>query len=127
LAIHDAGQRKVAVPKETQEKETGRIVMFPTRISLARIARRNNADLQEAESEVEDLRKYERDSEPDDYGRRMVINVIAFAFIVVLTLAGIWLADQMALLRKHQDCALSGRKNCADLGPAIRDTINQNR
>jgi hypothetical protein len=105
-----------------QESETGRILVFPARISLRKgDARLRDVGQSDAQSEVEDLRKYEQDAEPDDYARRMIINVIAFAFIVVLTLAGIWLAEQMASLRKHQDCALTGRKNCADLETLMRD------
>jgi hypothetical protein len=45
----------------------------------------------------------------------MKINAIAFAFIVILTIAGVWLADQLALLQKHSDCIFLGRKNCADV------------
>ena len=71
-------------------------------------------------TEVDDLRKYERGTEADDYGRRMIINAAAFAFIVVLTLAGIWLAEQFALLQKNQDCAFSGRKNCSEIDALIR-------
>ncbi len=113
-----AAQKEVHI----QESETGRILLFPTRISQ----RKGNARLKDvgkadAQFEVEDLRKYERDAEPDDYARRMIINVAAFAFIVVLTLAGIWLAEQMASLRKHQDCALAGRTNCVDIDTLIRD------
>jgi hypothetical protein len=108
---------KVPAQKEAQEKETGRIVLFPARGSHAKEEARHKGagktDLDQPA--VSDLKKYERSAEPDDYPRRMVINVAAFAFIVALTLAGIWLADQLALLRKHQDCALSGRKNCPDI------------
>jgi hypothetical protein len=116
----------VAIQKEIHENETGRIVLFPTRIALGkgkfREKNAGKADLHEAV--IEDLRKYERDKEPDDYTRRMIINVIAFAFMVALTLAGIWLVEQMATLRKHQDCAMTGRRNCADLDIQIgRDVI----
>jgi hypothetical protein len=108
---------KVPAQKEAKENETGRIVLFPARGSRAKgEAGRNEAgkaDLKQVA--VADLQRYERSAEPDDYRRRMVINLAAFAFIVALALAGIWLADQLALLRKHQDCALSGRKNCAEI------------
>ena len=50
----------------------------------------------------------------------MIINAAAFAFIVVLTLAGIWLAEQFALLQKNQDCVVSGRKHCTDVDALIR-------
>lgn len=106
----------MAAPKEAQERETGRIVLFPARNSLAKGKARKAADNAGLhETGVADLRKYERSAEPDDYRRRMIINVVAFTFIVALTLAGIWLADQLALLRKHQDCALSGRKICTEI------------
>ena len=105
------------VPKEAQEKETGRVVLFPTRISLTKGKPRQKevGKASEAEAGIADLQKYERSAEPDDYPRRMMINIAAFAFIVVLTLAGIWLVEQLALLRKQQDCVLSGRRNCADI------------
>lgn len=63
---------------------------------------------------VEDLSKYEREpDEPDDYRHRMIVNVVAFLFIVALVGAGIWLADSMARMRHTQDCFLSGRRDCA--------------
>jgi hypothetical protein len=105
--------REVSVQKQTQETDSGRIVAFPGGASLG--SKRAKETRRPATNEVEDLRKYEDDAEPDDYPRRMTINVIAFTFIVLLTLAGIWLVDQLALWRKQQDCLLSGRKNCTEL------------
>ena len=61
---------------------------------------------------VEDLTKYERDESVDDYRHRMIVNIVAFAFIVALIGAGLWLADTMARMRKDQDCVLSGRRGC---------------
>lgn len=110
----------VPAQKQAQEKETGRIVLFPTRSSLGKAEARQKAPGQTDQAAVADLQKYEQSAEPDDYHHRMVINIIAFAFIVVLTVAGIWLADQLALLRKQQDCVLSGRRNCAELDLQIR-------
>ena len=37
------------------------------------------------------------------------------AFTVALAVAGIWLAIQIADMRKNQDCLLSGRRNCAPI------------
>ena len=105
---------------ETQEQETGRIVLFPTRASRNEGKPRKEVGPTDLGTEVDDLRKYERGTEADDYGRRMIINAAAFAFIVVLTLAGIWLAEQFALLQKKQDCAFSGRKNCTEIDALIR-------
>ena len=61
---------------------------------------------------VEDLAKYERGETPDDYRHRMIVNVVAFMFIVALIGVGLWLADTMARMRKDQDCVLSGRRGC---------------
>lgn len=58
------------------------------------------------------LEKYERDNHPDDYRHRMIVNLAAFVFVILLVGAGYWLADTMARLRKDQDCVLSGRRNC---------------
>ncbi len=106
---------------DSREQATGRIVLFPTPTSLGKGKSRRDVDQTDVhKAEIDDLRKYERGTEPDDYSRRMVINAAAFAFIVVLTLAGIWLAEQFALLQKNQDCAVSGRKNCTDIDALIR-------
>jgi hypothetical protein len=63
-------------------------------------------------SPVEDLTKYERGPEPDDYRHRMAVNGLAFAVTLVLVVAGIWIADVMAQMRKNQDCVLMGRPGC---------------
>jgi hypothetical protein len=61
-----------------------------------------------------DLSRYERDrSEPDDFRHRMLANLAAFAFTIALTAVGIWLAMNIADLRKTQDCLLMGRRDCA--------------
>jgi hypothetical protein len=43
----------------------------------------------------------------------MWANLAAFAFTAFLTAAGIWLASNIADLRKSQDCLLIGRRDCA--------------
>jgi hypothetical protein len=69
---------------------------------------------QDARPEPNNLSRYERDrDEPDDFRRRMLANVAAFAFTVALTAVGIWLAMSIADLRKTQDCVLMGRRDCA--------------
>ncbi|HEY7665573.1 MAG TPA: hypothetical protein VH934_20850 [Xanthobacteraceae bacterium] len=64
---------------------------------------------------VEGLAKYEGGEHDDDYRHRMAVNVAALLFTVVLALAGVWLALQIAQMRKNQDCVLSGRRNCAPI------------
>ena len=74
------------------------------------------------EEPVENLDKYQRTDEADDYRHRMAMNVAGFAAVALLALAGIWLADRLADMRKNQDCVLSGRRNCAPMEapPPIR-------
>jgi hypothetical protein len=58
------------------------------------------------------LSQYERNSEPDDYRRRMWMNVAALIVVAILVGAGLWIANTMAAMRKNQDCVLSGRRGC---------------
>jgi len=64
---------------------------------------------------VPDLTKYERADGRDDYRHRMTMNVLGFLVTILLIVAGVWLADKIAELRKNQDCYLSGRLNCAPI------------
>jgi hypothetical protein len=65
---------------------------------------------------VEGLGKYEGGGEVEDnYRHRMMVNVAAFLVTVVLSIAGGWLAIQIADMRKNQDCVLSGRRNCTPI------------
>ena len=66
-------------------------------------------------SPIDDLAKYARGSETDDYRHRMIVNVAAFVFVAALIGAGLWLASSLAELRRNQDCALSGRRNCVPI------------
>jgi hypothetical protein len=70
---------------------------------------------------VSDLQEYERrPDEPDDYRHRMIMNGLAFAATVALIVAGIWIADVMAHMRKNQDCVLTGRPGCTHVDVAPR-------
>jgi hypothetical protein len=69
---------------------------------------------QDLRGAANDLSRYERDrSEPDDFRHRMLANLAALAFTIALTAVGIWLAMNIADLRKTQDCVLMGRRDCA--------------
>ena len=52
---------------------------------------------------------------PEDQGNRNVENAVLFGFLVVMVAAGIWLLGTMADVRKVQDCAAQGRRNCATI------------
>ncbi|MGE0564091.1 MAG: hypothetical protein AB7O50_06210 [Pseudolabrys sp.] len=62
-----------------------------------------------------DLKRYEQDGSVDDYRHRMLVNFAALMLIVALIGAGVWIVNTMADLRKNQDCALQGRRNCAPI------------
>jgi hypothetical protein len=65
---------------------------------------------------VPDLERYERTpDEPDDFRHRMVMNGLGLAVTVMLILAGLWMVDVMAHMRKDQDCVLAGRTNCVPI------------
>jgi hypothetical protein len=61
---------------------------------------------------VDDLARYERGGEADDYRHRMLVNAAAFLFVLGLIGAGLWLVDAMADLRRQEDCLLAGHRDC---------------
>jgi hypothetical protein len=52
---------------------------------------------------------------PEDHGNRNLENAVLLVFFIVLAAAGIWLLGAMADIRKVQDCAAQGRRNCATI------------
>jgi hypothetical protein len=59
--------------------------------------------------------------EPPEEGNRALENAVMAGFFVVLVIAGIWLLGTMADVRKAQDCAAQGRRNCATIEVPERD------
>jgi hypothetical protein len=57
---------------------------------------------------------------PEDEGNRNVENAVMLGFFAVLVVAEIWLLGTMADLRKVQDCAAQGRRNCATIDAPAR-------
>jgi hypothetical protein len=43
------------------------------------------------------------------------MNALGFLVIVILVVAGIWMADKLAELQKNQDCVMAGRRNCTPI------------
>src|SRR5262245_1775746 len=94
------------------------VVRFRSRIPGASGGARSHP----ARSSVEGLAKYEGGEEQEDtYRHRMMVNLAALAFTIALALAGVWLAIQIADLRKNQDCVLSGRRACAPIDGNARE------
>jgi len=53
--------------------------------------------------------------EPPEEGSRTIENAVMAGFFIVLVAAGIWLLGTMADVRRAQDCAAQGRRNCATI------------
>ncbi len=52
---------------------------------------------------------------PEEDGNRNVENAVLLGFLAVLVGAGVWLLSTMADVRKAQDCAAQGRRNCVEI------------
>jgi len=65
-----------------------------------------------SEPDPPDLSQYEHGGDDDDYRHRMLTNVAALAFVALLVVGGVWIANTIAQMRKNQDCVLSGRRGC---------------
>ena len=61
-----------------------------------------------------------RKQPPEDEGNRTVENAVMLAFFLVLVAASIWLLGTMADVRKVQDCAAQGRRNCGTIDVPAR-------
>jgi hypothetical protein len=104
-------------PQNTEE--TGRVLPFtprptpPKPHAFSNLARKSSTP---ANSSVRDLSKFlEPRSEPDDFPHRMRMNAMAVIVLAVLMGSGVWIVDVMAQMRRDQDCALSGRRNCTPI------------
>ncbi len=52
---------------------------------------------------------------PEERSNRNVENAVLLGVFAVLVGAGVWLLSTMADVRKVQDCAAQGRRNCATI------------
>ena len=57
---------------------------------------------------------------PEQEGNRTIENAVMLAFFAVLVAVGIWLLATMADVRKVQDCAGQGRRNCGSIDVPAR-------
>jgi hypothetical protein len=103
------GKQAMASQKPARSEERGRVLPFAPRGSRAASSLRPPAP---GASPVEDVGKYAKSGEADDYRHRMKTNAIALLFVALLVVCGYWLADTMAQMRRNQDCVLSGRPGC---------------
>jgi hypothetical protein len=52
---------------------------------------------------------------PKDEINRTIENAVLLGFFVLLVVAGVWLLGTMADIRKVQDCAAQGPRNCTTI------------
>ena len=61
-----------------------------------------------------------RDDDEETPRERLVINLVLLGLAVLLVGGGVWLADAIFNMRRVQDCAMAGRKNCAPIEAPTR-------
>jgi hypothetical protein len=103
--------------EQRRQSESARVVTFRPRSSgpLQNRASGNESLAEFNTTAVADLKKYQRAREEEDYRHRMVVNALALAFCIVLAIAGVWLINEIAEMKRIQDCVLSGRAGCIPL------------
>jgi hypothetical protein len=118
----------VKTQRPIASEEEHRVLEFRPRHSAGPLGRQRHPgrpprqeDAQEYAKEPNepyDLSRYERvREEPDDFHHRMLANVAAVAFTIALMAVGLWLAKNIADLRKTQDCLQVGRRDCIQVSP----------
>ena len=96
-------------------KDGGRVIRFRPRGASPSGWRWPLQRPRPGETPVADLTKYESTKGEDDYRHRMTMNALALVATTILVVIGIWLAVNIADLRKKQDCYLQGGRNCNQL------------
>jgi hypothetical protein len=111
-------QSAVSSDRTQSTDDDHRVVPFRPRAGATADARgwfSRKPDATPSAPPVEDLAKYEGGGREDDYRHRMMVNLAALIFTLLLATAGAWLAVKVADMRKTQDCFLSGRRNCTPI------------
>jgi hypothetical protein len=63
-------------------------------------------------------RRADPGADPDREAGNGFRNWIAFLFVVILAAAAIYVANALIKQVKLQDCVISGRKDCVEIGPS---------
>jgi len=99
---------------ESNDAQSGQILQFRRRWRAG--LRRRPAIMPDRAAEPADhLAEFEHADRNIDYGRRMLMNVIAVVIVVLLVSVGVWIADTITDMQKVQNCTLQGRQNCAPI------------
>jgi hypothetical protein len=114
--MQDRSPRLANDQAQSGTPQTAQVLQFRPRSPAGEPAQRDLAEPHDADL-LDDLSRYEqeREDEPVNYARRMLMNVIALAVVAILIGVGVWLADTIAQMERDQDCVLQGRHNCAPI------------
>jgi hypothetical protein len=96
--------------RQSKNEEPNRVLPFRPRASRSW---NDKLRLREPRSPVNDLSRYSRSPEQDDYPHRMFMNLLAFLVLSFIVGCGIWLADNVS--EKDRDCGRISRTNCAPI------------
>jgi hypothetical protein len=102
--------------QRTKEVKKGRVLLFrpsaPHSNERLRLGDRSR-------SPVNDLSKFSRGPEEDNYPHRMFMNLLAFLVLSFIVGCGIWLANNMSEWHKDEDCGRISRTYCVPVpGPS---------
>jgi hypothetical protein len=97
----------------SKDEEKGRVLLFRPRPSRSWNAKLRLRD--QPRSPVNDLSKYSRGPEEDDFRHRMTMNLLAFGVLSLIVVCGIWLTNNISKKTRDLDCVLVGRTNCAPI------------
>jgi hypothetical protein len=113
-SLHELARSGDVRARQLPDGETGRVVHLRPRLGVPRRQAPRPAALP-GQPAIEDIAKYERAGQDDDYRHRMFMNVLGFFTCAILVAVGVWIANAIAELRNNQDCVFSGRHDCAHL------------
>jgi hypothetical protein len=99
---------------QKQSKNEGPSGVLPFRPRASR-SWNDKLRLREPRSPVNDLSRYTRSPEQDDYRHQMFLNLLAFLVLSLLVCCGVWLTDNLSRSTKPRDCVLTGQTNCASI------------
>jgi hypothetical protein len=118
--------KDAASPAEPAAQERGQVLQFrprpapkaaasaPVPSAFANLSRDTTLARDSTDSPaVRGLDRYMREREDaEDFSHRMKMNALAAIVLLALLGGGMWIVDVMTQMRRNQDCALSGQRNC---------------
>jgi hypothetical protein len=103
-------EESMAVPDRQSDPRDSdhRVIDFPTR------AKKSSMPAKPVSPSSGIDRPKPKPTTPIDYRQRMMANLAAAVFAVVLAGFGVWLVSTLNHMRQTQDCVMMGLRNCGD-------------